>query len=101
MPAASSARLWPVSRITASTCSAAIRASPVVVLSSSRMWPEVSPPTSPPVSRNMREHVAVTDLGTAEIDALLAQRHLEPEVAHDRPDHGSLEQARRACAPWR
>ena len=35
----------------------------------------------------MRKHVTVAHLGAPELDALLAQCHLEAEVAHDRPDH--------------
>ena len=43
----------PVCFMTASTCSALTRPSPVVVLSRHRMCPEVSPPRIPPVSRSI------------------------------------------------
>ena len=66
MPAASSReRLAGLRCMTASTCSALTRASPVVVLSRHRMCPEVSPPSTPPVSRSMSEHVPIADLARA------------------------------------
>ena len=57
------------------------------------MWPEVSPPSTPPVSRSMRQHVAIADRGTLEVDAALAQRQLEPEVAHHGADHRPRQRA--------
>ena len=92
MPAASSARLCPVSRMTASTCSAAIRASPGGGLVEQQ---DVARGLAADLAAGFAqhaEHVAIADLGAPELDALLAQRHLEAEVAHHRPDHGSLEQ---------
>ena len=44
-----------------------------------------------------REHVAVADLGAQELDAEVAQRELEPQVAHDRADDGAAQAARLAA----
>ena len=56
-------------------------------------WPEVSPPSTPPVSRSIAEHVTIADLGAVKVDARGAQRHLESEVAHHRADDRALQRA--------
>ena len=53
MPEASSASDRPVCFMMLSTCSAVISPSPVVVRFRHRMWPEVSPPSTPPLSLSL------------------------------------------------
>ncbi len=57
------------------------------------MCPEDSPPTEPPNLAQHAEHVAVTDLRAFEFDALLAQRHFEPEIAHHGSHHRTLQRS--------
>ena len=82
--------------MTASTCSALTRPSPVVVLSRHSRCPEVSPPSTPAVLAQQLQHVAVADLGAQELDALArAARARGPRLLITVPTTGPLQLALR------
>ena len=80
---------------TRSTLSAVAMPSPVKRWSEKMMWPDCSPPIEMPRLHHLLHHVLVADRAAHQLDARLAQRDLEADVAH----HGRDERRCRSDAP--
>jgi hypothetical protein len=83
--------------MTRSTWSAVPRPSPVNRMSAKMMWPDCSPPSERPRD-SISSITYLSPTGAAhQLDAALAQRHLEADVAHHRGDDGVARQPPLAC----
>ena len=94
IPRRACAERLPRARSTSSTSSALTMPSPVLARSRHRMWPDVSPPSTPPCAFSMLQHVAVADVGAQELHAELGHRALDAEVRHQRADHRAAQHDR-------
>ena len=51
------------------------------------MWPDCSPPSAQAALQHLLHHVLVADRRADQIDAAIAERKFQPDVAHHRGDH--------------
>ena len=72
----------PCSTITASTCKAANKPSPVVAKSDRITWPDCSPPRFMPTSRIALGDVAIARPGAVQRQSVPGQESLQTEVGH-------------------